>query len=48
VLVEALLAGDVENGKVHLPEPFAAYTLNLQAFDPSRTFKQAEREAMVL
>jgi sarcosine oxidase, subunit beta len=48
VLVEALLTGDVEDGKVHLPEPFAGYTLNLQAFDPSRSFNQAEREAMVL
>jgi glycine/D-amino acid oxidase-like deaminating enzyme len=48
VLVEALLTGDVEDGKVHLPEPFAGYTLNLQAFDPSRSFNHAEREEMVL
>ncbi len=48
LLVEAILAGDVEDGKVRLPAPFAEHTLNLQAFDPSRTFTQSAKEAMVL
>jgi FAD-dependent oxidoreductase domain-containing protein 1 len=48
VLVEALLAGDVVDGRVRLPEPFAARTLNLSAFDPSRPFTAAVKEHMVL
>jgi sarcosine oxidase subunit beta len=48
LLVEAILTGDVEGGRVRLPEPFAEQTLNLRAFDPSRTFTRSGKEAMVL
>ncbi len=48
VLVEALLTGEVEDGNVRLPDPFSEHTLNLRAFDPSRTFTQSGKEAMVL
>lgn len=48
VLVEALLTGEVQGGKVRLPEPFSQHTLDLQAFAPGRTFSQKGREAMVL
>jgi glycine/D-amino acid oxidase-like deaminating enzyme len=48
VLVEALLTGRVEEGRVSLPEPFAGQRLNLRTFDPSRTFTQSGKEAMVL
>ena len=48
LLVEALLTGDAEGGKVRLPEPFAEHTLNLSAFDPSRTFTESGKEHMVL
>jgi len=43
LLVEALLTGEVEHGKVRLPEPFAEHTLDLQTFDPSRTFSQSAK-----
>ena len=48
LLVEALLMGDAEGGKVRLPEPFAEHTLDLSAFDPSRTFSESGKEHMVL
>ena len=48
LLVEALLTGDAEGGKVRLPEPFAEHTLNLSAFDPARTFSESGKERMVL
>lgn len=48
LLVEALLTNEVDNGKVCLPEPFSAHTLDLRTFDPARTFTQSEKEAMVL
>ncbi len=48
LLVEALLTGDAEDGKVRLPEPFAGHTLNPSAFDPSRTFTGSGKENMVL
>src|SRR5947199_10815773 len=38
LLVEALLTGEVEHGKVRLPEPFAEHMLDLQTFDSSLTF----------
>ena len=48
LLVEALLTGDAEGGKVRLPAPFAEQTLNLSAFDPARTFSESDKEHMVL
>jgi sarcosine oxidase subunit beta len=48
LLVEALLAGEVESGRVRLPEPFAQHTLALSSFDPSRIFSESGREHMVL
>jgi sarcosine oxidase, subunit beta len=48
VLVEALLTGGVEGGRVCLPAPFAAHALNLRAYDPARAFDLAGREVMVL
>lgn len=48
LLVEALLSGNVEGGKVRLPEPFVQHTLDLSAFDPSRTFIETGSEHMVL
>jgi glycine/D-amino acid oxidase-like deaminating enzyme len=48
VLVEALLAGDVREGQVRLPAPFARYTLDLAAFAPTRDFARSRHETMVL
>jgi sarcosine oxidase, subunit beta len=48
LLVEALLTREVEGGKVRLPQPFSEHMLDLQTFDPSRTFTQSGKEAMVL
>ncbi|MDQ2904663.1 MAG: FAD-binding oxidoreductase [Chloroflexota bacterium] len=48
VLVEALLAGDVEDGQVRLPAPFNMHALDLRTFDPARTFTRSAQEAMVL
>jgi len=48
VLVEAILAGDVENGQVRLPSPFERHTIDLSAFDPGRTFAPTRKEGLVL
>jgi len=48
VLAEAIIAGDVENGRVHLPPPFDKYTIDLSTFDPGRTFSPSKKEALVL
>ncbi len=48
VLVEALLSGSVKNGLAPLPPPFAAHSINLAAFDPSRDFSRSQKEAHVL
>ncbi len=48
VLVEAMLAGDVENGQVRLPAPFEKHTIDLSAFDPGRTFAPSRKEGLVL
>ncbi len=48
LLVEALLAGDVDDGLVHLPVPFAAATIDLRTFAPGRSFENAHRETLVL
>lgn len=48
VLVEAIIAGDVEDGRVRLPPPFERHTIDLSAFDPGRTFSPSKKEALVL
>ncbi len=48
VLVEAIIARDVENGRVRLPSPFDKHTIDLSTFDPGRTFSPSKKEALVL
>lgn len=48
LLVEAILAGDVQDGRVRLPQPFAAHSIDLAAFDPGRDFSRSQAESLVL
>ena len=48
VLVEALLAGDVDDGRVRLPAPFERHSIGLATFDPARDFSASHGEAIVL
>ncbi|HEU0003093.1 MAG TPA: FAD-binding oxidoreductase [Ktedonobacteraceae bacterium] len=48
LLVEAMLAGDVDRGSVHLPAPFDYATIDLKTFDPGRNFESSHRETLVL
>jgi FAD-dependent oxidoreductase domain-containing protein 1 len=49
LLVEAIIAGDIESGRqVRLPPPFERHTIDLSAFDPARTFSPFKKEALVL
>ena len=48
LLVEKLIAGEVSNAQVRLPQPFERHTLHLSAFDPSRDFSSAAAETAVL
>jgi glycine/D-amino acid oxidase-like deaminating enzyme len=48
VLVEAILAGDAQEGHVRLPPPFEHHTIDLSTFDPGRDFARAHNEALVL
>ena len=49
LLVEAILAGDIEDGrKVRLPPPFEQHTIDLKTFDPARSFTPSKKEALVL
>jgi glycine/D-amino acid oxidase-like deaminating enzyme len=48
LLVEALVAGDVQQGRVRLPPPFEAHCLDLAAFDPARDFTRTMVETAVL
>ena len=49
LLVEAIIAGDVEDGgQVRLPPPFERHTIELSAFDPRRMFSPSNKEALVL
>jgi glycine/D-amino acid oxidase-like deaminating enzyme len=48
-LVEAIIAGDIEDGRqVRLPPPFEMHTIDLSAFDPARTFLPSNKEVLVL
>ncbi len=48
LLVEAILAGDVHQGHVHLPPPFDHATIDLSTFNPERVFDRSHRETLVL
>ncbi len=48
LLVEAILAGDTENGHVRLPAPFDHAAIDLSTFDPGRAFDSASKEQLVL
>lgn len=48
LLVEAIVAGDVENGHVRLPAPFDHTAIDLSTFDPGRVFDSSNREHLVL
>ncbi len=48
LLVEAIIAGDVENGQVRLPAPFDSHTIDIAAFDPGRIFTPSKKESLVL
>jgi sarcosine oxidase, subunit beta len=48
LLVEAILAGDADQGHVHMPAPFDFATIDLNTFDPGRAFDRSHRETLVL
>jgi glycine/D-amino acid oxidase-like deaminating enzyme len=48
VLVEAIIAGDIVDGRVRLPPPFERHTINLATFDPGRDFASSHKESLVL
>ena len=48
LLVEAIIAGDVEHGHVRLPPPFERHTIDLSTFDPGRAFTPFRKEGLVL
>jgi glycine/D-amino acid oxidase-like deaminating enzyme len=47
-LVAAIIAGDVQDGTVTLPVPFAEHHITLSAFAPGRDFGASPKEALVL
>lgn len=48
LLVAAIVEGDVTDGAVRLPDPFADHTIVLAAFDPARDFAASHHESLVL
>lgn len=48
VLVEAIIVGDAEQGKVRLPEPYREKFIDLGTFDPKRDFSLSRHESKVL
>jgi sarcosine oxidase subunit beta len=48
LLVEAVLSGDVDDGHVRIPAPFDHASIDLNTFDPGRTFESLRRETLVL
>ena len=48
LLVEAILSGDVDHGRVRVPAPFDYATIDLNTFDPGRAFDSSHRETLVL
>jgi sarcosine oxidase subunit beta len=48
LLVEAILAGEVENGCVRLPAPFNQSTIDINTYAPGRAFESSHKEMLVL
>ncbi len=48
LLVEAVLTGSVDHGRVRIPAPFDHATIDLNTFDPGRAFESSRRETLVL
>ena len=48
LLVETVLSGDVDHGRVRLPAPFDHTSIGLNTFDPGRAFESSRRETLVL
>lgn len=48
LLVEAILAGDVDHGHIRMPAPFDHATIDINTFDPGRAFESSRRETLVL
>lgn len=48
LLVEAILTGAHQDGRVVLPAPFGQHTIDLRTFDPTRDFSSTSRETAVL
>jgi sarcosine oxidase subunit beta len=48
LLVEAMLAGDVDHGHVRMPAPFDHATIDIKTFEPGRVFESSQRETLVL
>ncbi|HET9921157.1 MAG TPA: hypothetical protein VFQ30_15020 [Ktedonobacteraceae bacterium] len=48
LLVESILTGNVDSGRVRLPAPFDSATIDLSTFEPGRNFDSSHRETLVL
>src|SRR5579863_4964880 len=48
LLVEAVLTGSIEDGRVRLPAPFDHAHIDLNTFDPGRAFDSSRKETLVL
>jgi len=48
LLVEALLTGSADHGRVRIPAPFDHASIDLDTFDPGRAFESSRRETLVL
>jgi hypothetical protein len=48
LLVEGILAGDVDHGHVRMPAPFDHATIDIKTFEPGRVFESSRRETLVL
>jgi sarcosine oxidase subunit beta len=48
LLVEAVLTGRVDHGRVGIPAPFDHASIDLNTFDPGRAFESSRRETLVL
>ena len=48
LLVEAVLTSDLDQSHARLPAPFAHASIDLNTFDPGRTFDSSSRETLVL
>lgn len=48
LLVEGVLAGEVDHGHVRMPAPFDHATIGIKTFAPGRVFESSHRETLVL